>query len=105
MIYPIWFYEKDFKNGKPYPISPAESYDGEIDVTDLDTEQINEIVEDLERMGADFIAVCPDHQHPQGFAYPHIAVSFPDMRQVIRCARKYKGYYYRVGDDTYVTAR
>ena len=76
VIYPIWFYEKDHKNGKPYPISPAESYDGEIDVTALDTERINKIVETLERMGADFIAVCPDDQHAQGFVYPHIAVRF-----------------------------
>ena len=45
-------------------------------VTDLDTEQINKIVESLERMGAAFIAVCPDDQHAQGFVYPHIAVRF-----------------------------
>ena len=23
VIYPIWFYEKDHKNGKDYPISPS----------------------------------------------------------------------------------
>jgi hypothetical protein len=91
MIDAIWFYEQDFENGKPYPLTPAESHEVDISKLDFhDHKQINKIVKNLEQMGADFIAVLPDYRHRQGFDYPHIAVSFPYEEQAKKCARKYK---------------
>jgi hypothetical protein len=90
MVEAIWFYEKDADNGERYPETPIGSHWTEI--TDLefdDTEQIKRAVTDLEKMGADFIAVLPDFLHHHGFLYPHIAVSFPNEEQVDKCIGRY----------------
>jgi hypothetical protein len=92
MIDAIWFYEKDIdvENRKLYPETPVGSWPTEITDLDFDdTEQIKRVVADLEKMGADFIAVLPDFLHHHGFLYPHIAVSFPNEKQVGECIGKY----------------
>jgi hypothetical protein len=97
MVDVIWFYENNFDNykGQRYPECPVESYEAEITKLDFtDRDRISEVVEDLEQMGADFIAVLPDFRTDRGLDYPHIAVSFPDEEQMQQCARKYTGGSY-----------
>jgi hypothetical protein len=92
MVDVIWFYEKDYDNGSRYPDCPVGSYQAEIAKLDFtDHNRIDEVAEDLKQMGADFILVMPDFWHHKGFAYPHIAVSFPDEEQLNPMCQKIQG--------------
>jgi hypothetical protein len=97
MVDAIWCYKADYYPAADldYPLCPDDSFETEICNRDFtDKNRMNEVVEDLKQMGAEFICVCPDYRHHKGYDYPHIAVTFPDEEQIIQCARKYTGGSY-----------
>ena len=101
MVDKIWCYEKDIQDDptKRWPLCPAEFYEIEINFDFTDEDRINGIVEDVEKMGADTIIVCPDFIHHKGYLNPHICACFSREEQAKTCARKYTGGSYGAPSD------
>ena len=101
MVDKIWCYEKDIQDDpeKRWPLCPTEFYEVEINFDFTDEDRINEIVEDVEKIGADTIIVCPDFVHHKGHLNPHISAGFSDEEQAKKCARKYTGGSYGAPSD------